>query len=275
MRNLIIGAGEVGRALYKVFLPHHQTCIRDIDLMGGGDPREVDVLHIAFPYSDRFVAEVKRYISEYKPKLTIIHSSVKVGTTEECGPHVVHSPVRGRHPNLAKEMPIYIKFIGGGTAEDRALAAEFIAACDWTCRLFASSRDTERLKLLSNVHMGLEIAWRQEVARIGVNDDIYRQWEDNYFDGYRHLNQERIIRPRMDLGPIGGHCILQCLELLDDEINPELAYFIVESNEQTKEKQHARSNELSEGPETRSLSRDADRDEAAPNLERSGATERA
>src|SRR6266446_5351678 len=117
--NLIIGAGEVGQGLYAIFSKYHKTGLRDIEPMMD-EWNSAEILHIAFPECAYFIDHVHDYIDTYKPQLTIIHSSVKTHTTSHCGPHVVYSPVRGRHPNLAKEMPLYKKFVGGYDTNDVA-----------------------------------------------------------------------------------------------------------------------------------------------------------
>ena len=98
-KHLIIGAGEVGRGLLKVLKTRYSVVIRDkFDRVDGN----FGVLHIAYPASKNFVAVTKKYIKEYKPELTIVHSTVPVGTTRKIAPFVVHSPVRGVHPKIEK-----------------------------------------------------------------------------------------------------------------------------------------------------------------------------
>jgi UDP-N-acetyl-D-mannosaminuronate dehydrogenase len=143
------------------------------------------------------------YILEYKPKLTIIHSSVTPGTTALLAAFnggVIHSPVRGRQPHLAKEMFSYPKYIGGKDTELLDIAAEFFKACNWPVVRIDNPTSTELIKLLSNVHMGLEIAWRQEVSRIltqfKVDEEDYVHWEQTYHVGYILNNQTHLIRPQ-------------------------------------------------------------------------------
>lgn len=233
MKSLIIGAGQIGNALHDIFLKGHVSFLRDVDDLHCSD---IEVLHIAFPYSDDFVIQTKAYIEQYKPKLTIIHSSVAVGTTDQCGPHVVHSPERGRYPHLAEQMQKFQKFIGGGYQEDRALAKRFFEALEWETVLIDDARYTELFKLLSNVHLGLEIAWRQEVERIsraltGTSaSPIYEAWESSYNKGHTVLGHRQLIRPLVRPAPIGGHCILPCTDILGDQYDSKLFDFIKESN---------------------------------------------
>lgn len=240
-RNLIIGAGQIGTALKTVFEQEHPTYLRDLENV---PMQGIEILHIAFPYSPEFITQVLGYVEQYAPKLTIIHSTVPTGTTEKCGPHVVHSPVRGRHPNLVYEMPLYPKFIGGVDLFDVDRAAQFFEACQWRVVTCTSPRVTEMLKLISNVHMGLEIAWRQETQRFFEElaekeswEEFYTLWEDSYYEGYKRLGQHQLYRPRMAAQSIGGHCILQCVEMLRGEFDSTALDFITESNYRTKQEE--------------------------------------
>src|SRR5450756_1893437 len=59
---------------------------------------ELDVLHICIPVpnKNKFIKIAKGYIEKYQPKLTIINSTVPVGTTVELhkqtGGLIAHSP---------------------------------------------------------------------------------------------------------------------------------------------------------------------------------------
>ena len=91
MKTLVIGKGQVGSALFDVLRGTHDVYIKDIE------PLELDgveVLHICYPDHDGFYQTTKDYIAKYKPKLTIINSSIRVGTTEQFATGVVYSPVR-------------------------------------------------------------------------------------------------------------------------------------------------------------------------------------
>jgi len=229
MKSLIIGSGQIGKALFEIFSRTHECYIRDVE-PEAYDPKDIEVVHIAYPDGPTFVEDTLDYIYHYKPRLTIIHSTVAVGTTEQCGEHVVHSPERGRYPNLAKEMMLYDKFVGGESGEDIAMAVKYLRDCGWPAWPVPSSRDTELLKLLSNVHMGLEIAWRQTVERIGCNAALYKVWEESYRSGYMKAGQYNLIRPIMSPNPIGGHCILNCVEILSQKFSSKIFDFIKESN---------------------------------------------
>lgn len=231
MKTLVIGAGQVGGALFEICKGAHETTLRD---MAPVEVEGIEVLQICFPDSDKFVDYVKSYIHQYKPKLTIINSSVAVGTTDQCGERVVYSPVRGRHPALAEEMKSFRKVVSGGNADDVGLAVQYFKACGLKVLSDDNPRALEFCKLISNVHMGLEVAWRQEVERMlgafKIDPLVYEGWEDSYAEGYRLLEQYHLMRGRMSPGPIGGHCIIPCTEILSTQFESDALKFILNSN---------------------------------------------
>lgn len=231
MKTLVIGAGQVGDALWEICKGAHETILRDVA------PVEVDnveVLQICFPDSDKFVDYVTSYIDKYQPKLTIINSSVAVGTTDQCGDHVVYSPVRGRHPALAEEMKSFVKFVAGRDLTDLIMAADYFLQCGLAVEHEPDPRALEYCKLISNVHMGLEVAWRQEVDRMlrdfKIDPQTYENWERTYASGYQKLGQHNMMRSRMHPGPIGGHCIIPCTEILASQYQSDALDFILSSN---------------------------------------------
>lgn len=209
--------------------------IRDIEPL---DVTGIEVLHICYPDHEGFEKTTKKYIAQYQPKLTVIHSSVRVGTTDKCGEDVVYSPTRGRHPNLATEMKTFPKFIAVKNDEKLQMARDYFRECGFVVVSADTSRSLELFKMLSNIHMGWEIAWSQEVKRILKTFEVswadYSEWEQTYRDGYIALRDWNLIRSMMNPGPIGGHCILPCVELLRSQIPSKALDFIVESNEQVK-----------------------------------------
>jgi hypothetical protein len=90
--------------------------------------------------------------------------------------------------------------------------------------------------------MGLEIAWRQEVERmmeeLGINPKEYDIWEKTYRDGCLQVKDFNLVRPLMKPDPIGGHCILPCLDILKKSFNSPILDFITDSNER-KKSEHA------------------------------------
>lgn len=242
MKTLIVGAGEVGKALKEVVSKLHGTLIRDIEPIDIGD-NKIEVLHICYPEGPGFVENTNKYIDLYKPSLTIINSSVSIGTCDRLGDKIVYSPIRGRHMrngqfSLAQDIRLFVKFVFCKDAFKRDMACAYFEDCGLTCYSFKYPNAGEALKLLSNIHMGIEIAWRQEVQRILKEFDVqastYELWEETYAQGYEKTGDSHLIRPRMSPNPIGGHCIIPCTEILAKQFPSKILDFILESNEKTK-----------------------------------------
>lgn len=231
MRSLIIGGGEVGTALYNVIKDHHECYIRDIEDTGVTD---IDCIHICYPDHREFIKTTNEYINHYGPSLVIINSSILAGTCAQLDPTIVYSPVRGRHPKLVKDLKLYSKFIFCKDKDKLKMAKKYFEKCEMQVEAYADPTTGEILKLISNVHMGLEIAWRQEVERMlkkfNVDPLVYERWEETYRKGYEKSNDLNLIRPMMRPNPIGGHCIIPCTEILSKNFKSKAFEFIIESN---------------------------------------------
>lgn len=247
MRTLVIGGGEVGTALYNVIKDHHECYIRDLEDTGVTD---IDCLQICYPDHRGFIKTTNDYINQYNPSLVVINSSITVGTCEQLDEWIVYSPVRGRHPKLIRDLKLYPKFIFCKDKEKQKMAKKFFEKCGIQTELCADPTTGEILKLISNVHMGLEIAWRQEVDRMlkkfKVNPLIYEKWEETYRKGYERSNDINLIRPAMRPNPIGGHCIIPCTEILAKSFKSKAFEFIIESNnKRIKEQNKGETNDIS------------------------------
>lgn len=212
-KHLIIGAGEVGHALYKVLSPHYVIAIidKDQEVLGA-----VDLLHICFPYSETFIEDVKNYQEKYKPKYTVIHSTVPVGTSRECS--AVHSPIRGIHPNLEGGIRTFIKYIGGAGASD---VADYFRRAGIKVCLYDTPEATEALKLFDTEYYRhvIEFAHRVKTYCDKHNlsfHEVYTLGNQTYNEGYTQLGHPEFVRPVLQpiMKPIGGHCLVPNSELI-------------------------------------------------------------
>jgi UDP-N-acetyl-D-mannosaminuronate dehydrogenase len=224
MKSLIIGAGEIGQSLHDIIrLKHKGSCIRDKkDVITYGN---VEVLNICYPYSKDFVKDTKAYIKQYNPKVTIIHSTVKAGTTAKCGDMVVHSPIHGKHPDLSGGIRTFTKYIGGDNVYAVYLANKFLQEADINTRIVADSKTSELSKILCTSYYGWNILFMKEVAKICKKEkvpfhEVYTEWNWFYNTGYGKLNMPQFVRPVLDpvKGKIGGHCVVNNCDLLDSFI---------------------------------------------------------
>jgi hypothetical protein len=212
-KHLVIGLGEVGLALVKVFKCDGEDKFKDIE----ATEKSYKFLHIAFPYKDEtFIEEVKRYQDKYSPTYTIIHSTVPIGTSIKCS--ALHSPVRGVHPHLADSILTFKKFLGGDECFE--VAQEF-KKFRVDCLCTRDSRNTEAMKLWDTTQYGWFIILNKVIHQYckdkGLDFNIvYSLANETYNDGYTKMLRPEVMRPYLAYmeGQIGGHCVLPNAELL-------------------------------------------------------------
>lgn len=231
MKTLIVGAGEIGNSLFDVFNCEYDCIIIDKDNVTNGITIiPFEIMHICFPYSDKFVDAVKEYQDKYKPKYTVIHSTVPVGTSDELG--AVHSPAIGIHPHLGESLKTFTKFLGG---KDASEVAQYFRRAGIKVYLTDFSDTTELMKIMSTTYYGMCIEYTKEVKRQCdehmVPFEMWTIWTDNYNKGYQKLGYPDYTRPNLVpmMTKIGGHCVSQNLELLDSPFTE----FLKEQNERT------------------------------------------
>jgi len=214
MRTLIVGMGQVGRALYKVLEPHYLTCAWPDTSKW---MRCSGIMHICFPYSEDFEGEVKSYQEKFLPKYTVIHSTVPVGTSRKLG--AIHSPVRGLHPNLESGIRTFVKYLGGGQASE---VADYFRRAGLRVYLTDKPETTELMKIWSTTWYAAEIEMTKQIKRDcdknSVPFELWSLWAQSYNEGYGELGYPEYARPNLVpiMKPQGGHCTLGNLEFLDN-----------------------------------------------------------
>lgn len=242
MKVAIIGKGEIGMAVAKVYESSdgsYTIMYRDPKLGLKDSLDDVEVLNVCIPYfsESQFVSAVSGAIEECVSslKLTVIHSSVQPScdlsdkTTvekivEKSGfSGVVHSPVRGVHPDLYGGLMTFVKFIGTESESVGEYAKSHMESLGMKTQV-TSSRNTELAKLLSTSYYGICIAFTEEMGRLcdrsGADFDVVvRDWNQTYNDGYTELKKENVVRPVLyrlssESPVIGGHCVIPNAKLL-------------------------------------------------------------
>src|SRR5882762_393705 len=229
-RVVVVGLGEVGKPLLEIVSEHHDAIGIDI-APPVGEVGPVDVLHICFPFEIKdFVGETVRYIELFKPILTIINSTVGVGTTRaiarRSGAAVAHSPVRGKHVRMREEMRSYAKFVGAIDPADGEYAAEHFKSVGLKTRVLSSPEATELAKLTETTYFGLLIAWAQELER--YCDQVGQRHEEiiSFYEEVAYFPATKFFP-----GVIGGHCVMPNIEILRNFDDSSLLRAIQASNQ--------------------------------------------
>jgi UDP-N-acetyl-D-mannosaminuronate dehydrogenase len=233
---VVVGLGEVGKPLYELISKYHSVLGVDIT-PPSNSPSNVDVLHICYPFQIRdFVGECARYMDLFKPKITVINSTVAVGTTrkvaERAGAAVTYSPVRGKHTRMLEELVHYRKFIGALDPVSGEQAARHFQSLGMKTKTLSSPEAAELAKLTETTYFGLMIAWAQEVERYADQtgakyDEIVSFYEEiGFFPPVKYTP-----------GAIGGHCVMPNIELLRTLDNSQILNAIKSSNAKKVERE--------------------------------------
>ncbi len=219
----ILGAGEVGQTVSKIFSKKYSVLKKDLNY-DELKKFKIEVLHVCLPYNNKFETIVLAQIKKNKPKLAIIHSTVKPGTTakifKKAKIPTVHSPVMGTHPNLESDILKFVKIIGPEDRESAKLAVNHLKSVGIKSRIFRNSLESEIAKLFDTTYYGWNIIFSKIVWQVckkaGVNfENVYTNLNKIYNEGYRE-SKENVIRPILNYqpGPIGGHCVVPNAKLL-------------------------------------------------------------
>ena len=203
---VVVGLGEVGKPLLELVSNRHKAM--GVDVSPPIDRVEhVDVMHVCYPFNiPDFVGETARYIKRFSPSLTIINSTVGVGTTravaERTGADLVHSPVRGKHARMLADVASYVKFVGPMDPGIGRRAAEHFESIELKTQIMSCPEATELAKLTETTYFGLMIAWAQEVER--YCDQLGQDYEEIalFYEEIKFLPTVKYFP-----GIIGGHCV--------------------------------------------------------------------
>jgi UDP-N-acetyl-D-mannosaminuronate dehydrogenase len=212
-KAVVVGLGEVGKPLFELISRHHEAVGVDIS-PPSEETQPVEVLHVCYPFQIKdFVGETARYIELFQPKLTIVNSTVAVGTTrrifDRTGAAVVNSPVRGKHARMLDDLSRYIKFVGGTSHAVSRQAADHFESVGLKTKILSSPEATELAKLTETTYFGLMIAWAQEVER--YCDQAGADYEQiiSFYDEIQFFPSVKYFP-----GIIGGHCVMPNIEIL-------------------------------------------------------------
>lgn len=241
-RHLVVGLGEVGKALKQV--------LEEKFFVDGKDKEPLksrwvnyEVIHFCLPWPCEHehcfdcddkgcthdclssskcgsIKTMKGIVAEFGGPNTLIinHSSTPEGATEQLGSDAVHSPIRGVHPNLAQGIKTFVKYFGGSRALE---AAQYFKELGIETRITLESRETEALKQLDTLQYGEMISLEKDIyyycKEKGYDFElVYSHANQTYNEGYNKLLMPHVVRPFLKHTPggIGGHCVIPNARLL-------------------------------------------------------------
>lgn len=233
---LVVGAGEVGTSVKELYLSRPYKVLvydkykKDLSTISLEEVKEVkvDILEVCIPYNGGFIFEVKTLIEAINPTLTIIHSTLGIGTTktiyDDIHCNIVHSPIMGIHPHLTKSIRTFFKIIGPTTKESATLCEEHYDNLGIKHVTYNNSDESEAAKLLSTTYYAWNIIFGKEVHNLCDDnnldfDNVYTLTNRIYNEGYASLGKTNVIRPVLNYVPggISGHCLQQNAKILHEE----------------------------------------------------------
>lgn len=226
VKTAVIGLGETGMPLWQILDATYPKEVLGYDPGKEGfnvlPEGEVEFLNICIPWSPIFLTQTLAYQARFRPELTIVHTTVPVGTTSRLE-LAVHSPILGRHGRMREDMLTYTKWIGGANAER---AAALFEKARIRCEKVARPEETELLKLLCLAKYGMSIAfafYQKELCdKFGIPFEHVMSWDQNYNEGVYPSKKRPLIEPD-SAGKIGGHCVVPGARILDEQFpNPIL-----------------------------------------------------
>jgi len=244
---LLMGCGEVGTAIKQLEEESgNKVSIIDPTIAPGSDTaflgRLFDVTHVCIPFSDKFVQNVQDCVKTHPTGLVIIHSTNAVGVTNKIKKGmpripVVHSFIRGVHPNLYNGLKTFEKPVGG-ERNDAFKACEHLESIGIIPYWCGKAEVSELSKILSTTYYGWNILFAKQAnllcRKFGLDyNEVYKYPNEIYNAGYKKLGMEHVMRPVLypPKGKITGHCVSQNFELLPNSKLKRICKKINESEE--------------------------------------------
>jgi len=236
----ILGLGQVGRAIKKLALNKFQVYCRDLkhDQLKGNT---IDILHLCIPYTQQFIPFSLKTIKELKPRLIIVDSTVKPGTTRQIFNKtkipIAHVPIMGVHPDLAKYQKMFTKVIGAVNDKSYRLArVHWLSLGAKKIVRFNRPEEAELAKLLSTTYYLSNIVFNKVAKELTQKtktnyNQVYTKFNRIYNQGYQQINPD-LVRQILKFmsGPVGGHCVIPNAQILNQTHKHPLVEFLLQYN---------------------------------------------
>lgn len=220
MKSLIVGFGQIGKALYRLLSDKYEVECVDKEEKELPPRYDVDFMHICYPMVnvEGFKRSVVEYVKKYNPWHVIIESTVIPGTTEEisraCERTVTYSPCRGQHDRLYFDLKRYDKYISTFNSPiGDELVYNYYTKCGLKVRIAPRPEILELVKLLDVVSLGVYSAWALHEKQICGKYEIDFNWVREF-----GRQTEEFYKKRPDIYPpeggFSGKCVFEDTVLL-------------------------------------------------------------
>ena len=229
-KNIVVGLGEIGKPILKLFSKYDLVIGYDINpklmnkkIFEQFSSLDTLFLHVCIPFNEKFIKSVILLIKKFDPDCVVIHSTVKPFTTkkiqEMSSIPIIYSAVRGVHKRMLYDLIRYTKFyaIENNTPKLKwasSTYSKFLKTCGIKTKKLSSPITLELGKLICDTsYYGWLISYAQLSNMIAINNKV------NYDEMWLFADEIHKYlgnRPKMFPGTIGGHCVIPNLELVHD-----------------------------------------------------------
>jgi len=255
-----MGFGEIGSSLYRVYeMAGYKNLIKRDPFNGLNDSlSNCDLVNVCIPFfgMKHFVNAIKEL--NLKPNTyLVIQSTIGVGTCDEMQKEldviIVHSPVRGVHPNLTEGMLTFDKYMGVtekyyNTAGVKEFIKEHLLDLNMK-PVVCKAMESELAKVTSTTLYGVNIAAINDVflmcEKYNVDfETVFTKWQTGYNEGYTKLGKSNVCRPVLKPIPrdedgkqlIGGHCVVPNSVILKNMGQDAIADYVLRYSDETNKK---------------------------------------
>ena len=228
-KDIVIGLGEIGTPIYKLFSKSFTVEVYDINPklidknLKKNELLSVRFLHICIPYVKNFNSQILKLEKKFRPQGIVIHSTIKLSTTSSIQKKlqvpVIYSPTRGVHKRMLKDLRRYTKFfaIESNAPNKKWACTEFVRLLKKSGLKAKQMSSPITLELGKIVCDTSYYGWLINFAQISkIIADKEKVDYDEMWSFADEIHKFLGNRPKMFPGFIGGHCVIPNLELLND-----------------------------------------------------------
>ena len=260
---LVCGKGEIGTAIGSLaesggFSVDYRDPLKGIFPPDRSDDLNFegyDVIHICYPIKQ--VNDMYEILREATMESAIIiDATIPVGLApaidkmfkdEGYAQLLLHSPVRGPHPDMVAGIKKYVKFVGPADParlkETEDFCQTYYTKLGIQYKVLSSADACAAGKLWDTTWYLTQIILANQVAiscaKHHLNfGEVYTTFQETGDTGVKFVNidgravcEKFVPRPVMVPGAIGGHCLIPNLEILKPDISPAFYSWVKQMHE--------------------------------------------